>query len=261
MIKSKSRIFVANWKMNKTPKEAKFFMEEFFSYFKTYNLEKTNNLEVIFCVPFLDIGIVLESIERSNCNNVFVGAQNCYFEDTGAFTGEISAFMLKNVGVGYVILGHSERRDLFSEKNSTINKKVLSCLRNNLKVILCVGESFSQKKFDITDEIIEAQVKEGLSSVKKEDLENIILSYEPVWAIGTSKSASTDEVKDVVNFIRRCVSSLFDEETGNSLPILYGGSLNGDNASNVLKSCNIDGAIVGRASLNSRDFLNIVRKC
>ena len=259
MIVQRKITVVANWKMHKTPKEAQEFVNEFFSYLKAESLEKIESTEIVFCVPFLDIKTILDSIKICNLNNIFVGAQNCYSEDAGAFTGEISAFMLKSVGASHVILGHSERRTLFLETDDIINKKVVSCLKNHLKVILCVGEDVSQKNSGLTKKVIETQLQKGLSSLKSRDLENIIIAYEPVWAIGASKSASVEEVGKVSNFIRNIISNSFGKENSERTSILYGGSLNPKNAPIFLKSSSIDGALVGRASLNSKDFFDTIK--
>ena len=259
MIKRKKTTVVANWKMHKTPKEAQAFVNEFFSYLKTESLEKIKNTEIVFCVPFLDIKTLLDFTKICNLNNIFVGAQNCYSEDTGAFTGEISAFMLKSVGASHVILGHSERRTLFLETDDIINKKVLSCLKNHLKVILCIGEDISQKDSDLTKKIIEIQLRKGLSYLKGKDMENIMIAYEPVWAIGTNRSASIEEVEKISDFIRNIISNSFGKENGEKTSVLYGGSMNLENAPIFFKSSGIDGVLVGRASLNSKDFLDIVK--
>ena len=258
MERIKKKIIIANWKMNKGPQDAKLFFDEFLPCFKNIDEEKKNSVDLVFCVPYISITSALESIKKRNTKNIVVGAQDCYFEDFGAFTGEISAGMLKSAGASYSIVGHSERRLLFNETEEIVNKKVISCLRNNLKVILCVGENLEQKKSGLTEEIIKSQLEKGLNSVTALGLKNITVAYEPVWSIGSKQSALIEEVERAVQCIRNHVLKVYGQKAEEDLNVLYGGSLNLRNIFNILKIREINGGLFGRASLNSKDFFDIV---
>ena len=258
MGKIKKKIIVANWKMNKGPQETKLFFDEFLPYFKNIDDEKKSSVDLVFCVPSISITTALEAIKKHNTKNIFVGSQNCYFEDYGAFTGEVSASMLKTAEVSYSIIGHSERRYLFNETDEIVNKKVISCLRNNLKVILCVGENLEHKKSGLTEEIIKSQLEKDLNSVTELELKNITVAYEPVWSIGSKQSASIEEVQRAVQCIKRYVLKIYGQKAEEELNVIYGGSLNLENISDILKIREIDGGLFGRASLNSKNFFEIV---
>lgn len=258
MEKTKKKIIVANWKMNKVPQDTKLFFDEFIPLFKNIDEEKKSIVNLVFCVPYVSVITALESVKKYNIKNIFVGAQNCYFENFGAFTGEVSASMLNTMGACYSIIGHSERRSLFNDTDEIISKKVDSCLSNNLKVILCVGENLEQKKSGLTEKIIKSQLEKDLNFVTDLDFKNITVAYEPVWSIGSKQSAPISEVERVVQFIRDCILKIYGKKAEEELNVIYGGSLNLGNASDILKIRGIDGGLFGRASLNSKDFFNII---
>ncbi|MBR3144640.1 MAG: triose-phosphate isomerase [Clostridia bacterium] len=243
-------VIAGNWKMNKTPAETFDFINE------VKPLVKDADCKVVFCVPFVDLESALKASEGSN---IHIGAQNCHFEKSGAFTGEISAPMLKSMGVEYVIIGHSERRQYFAETDETVNKRLKAALSEGLKVILCVGETLGERESDITEEIVSKQTKIALNGVEAKDLENIIIAYEPVWAIGTGKTATSDQAEEVCLFIRNVVSKLYNKEVADKTVIQYGGSMNAKNADELLAKTNVDGGLIGGASLKSEDFSIIVK--
>lgn len=243
-------VIAGNWKMNKTPDEAKKIIAEL-----TPLVQKAK-CDVVLCVPFTCIHCALKATKGTN---VSIGAQNCHFEESGAFTGEVSAKMLSSIGVKYVIIGHSERRAYFAETDATVNKKLKAALHEGLKVILCVGETLEQRQHVITNEVISIQVNLALNGIKKEDLQNIIIAYEPVWAIGTGKTASSEEAEEVCNFIRNLVKNIYnDADIASKSTILYGGSMNAKNAKELLLKDDIDGGLIGGASLKAVDFSEIV---
>ena len=252
-------LIVANWKMHKTINETRDFINNFYENFKNKE-EFAKKNKIILCVPFICIDEALKQIRNKNIDNLFIAAQNCYFEKEGAFTGEISAYMLKKTGIKYVILGHSERRLLFSETDEIINKKVLSCLKEDLSVILCIGENLEQKNKRLTEEILSNQLIKALKGVSKYDLDKIIVAYEPVWAIGTKKSASCLEISKIARYIKEEISIFYgkDKNLVKIIKVLYGGSVNTENANKILKAENLDGILVGKASLNYEDFLKII---
>ena len=243
-------VIAGNWKMNKTPAETFDFINE------VKPLVADADCKVIFCVPFVDLE---SAIKASKDSNIHIGAQNCHFEKSGAFTGEISAPMLKSMGVEYVIIGHSERRQYFAETDETVNKRLKAALAEGLKVILCVGETLSERESGITEEIVSKQTKIALSGVESKDLENIIIAYEPVWAIGTGKTATSDQAEEVCSFIRTVVSKLYNNDIADKTVIQYGGSMNAKNADELLSKTNVDGGLIGGASLKSEDFSIIVK--
>lgn len=242
-------IIAGNWKMNKTPKEAVELINEI------KPLVSGASCDVIVCTPFVDLAAAIEAAKGSN---IAVGAQNMHFEKSGAFTGEISADMLKEVGVEYVIIGHSERRQYFGETDVTVNKKVLAALSAGLKVIICVGEVLEQREQGVTEDLIAMQTKIALMGVSKEDMKNIIIAYEPVWAIGTGKTATSDQADEVCGVIRKVVASLYCEDTAEALTIQYGGSMNAGNAAELLSKVNVDGGLIGGAALKAPDFAAII---
>lgn len=245
---NRRKTVIGNWKMNFTHKETASFLEKF----KTNDLDK--NADVIFCVPFTDISAAVNALSDTN---IKVGAQNLYFEEKGAYTGEVSAKMLSECGVEYVIIGHSERRSLFNETDEIINKKVKKALEYNLKPILCCGETLSQRERGIEYDFIRTQIKSALYGISKEDAKNIVIAYEPIWAIGTGNTATNEQAEEMCLTIRNCVKELYGEEFGEKIIILYGGSVNTKTASELFKMENIDGGLVGSASLKD-DFSVIV---
>ncbi len=242
-------VIAGNWKMNKTPAEAKVLIEEIAP------LVKNAVCDVVVCVPYVDLCTALETTKGTN---IHVGAENCHWEPSGAYTGEISAPMLKAMGVEYVIIGHSERRTYFGETDVTVNKRVRAALDNGLKVILCVGEYLEQREQGITAELVAMQVKIALGGVSEEELKNIIIAYEPVWAIGTGLTATANQAEEVCAQIRATLASLYCEDCANAVTIQYGGSMNAKNAKELLSKENVDGGLIGGASLKAPDFAAIV---
>ena len=242
------RIVAGNWKMNKTPAEAVALVEEL------KPLVKNDDVDVVFCVPAIDIVPVVEATAGTN---IKVGAENMYFEDKGAYTGETAPGMLVDAGVKYVILGHSERREYFKETNEDINKKVLKAFEYDLVPVMCVGESLDQREQGITMDFIRQQVKVGLLGVTAEQAASMVIAYEPIWAIGTGKTATTEQAQEVCAAIRVCICELYGEETAEAIRIQYGGSVNTKTAADLFAQADIDGGLVGGASLKA-DFGAIV---
>ena len=243
-------VIAGNWKMNKTPDETKALIEEI------KPLVKDADCDVIVCVPYIDIHTALEATKGSN---IKVGAENCHWAESGAFTGEVSAPMLKAIGVPYVIIGHSERRQYFGETDETVHDRVRAALNNDLTVILCVGEYLKQREQNITMEVIATQVKIALAGVSAEELkEKIIIAYEPVWAIGTGLTATAQQANEVNKGIRDLIADLYDADTANATVIQYGGSMNAKNADELLSQPDVDGGLIGGASLTAPDFAAIV---
>ncbi|MBP0979420.1 MAG: triose-phosphate isomerase [Oscillospiraceae bacterium] len=242
-------VIAGNWKMNNTRIETKKLISELIP------LVKDASCEVIIGVPFTNLET---AIEMTKDTNIKVAAQNCHWASSGAFTGEISAAMLKELGVEYVILGHSERRQYFGETSLTVNQRLRAALDNNLKVIMCVGESLSDRESGITQNVVAIQTKIGLSNITKQEMKDIIIAYEPVWAIGTGKTATSDQANEVNKYIREVIASIFDKETADKTTIQYGGSMNAKNADELLSKEDIDGGLIGGASLKSEDFSKIV---
>lgn len=243
-------IIAGNWKMNKTPSEAAALINEM------KPLVANADCKVVLCVPFVDLDAALKASEGSN---IEIGAENCHFEKSGAFTGEVSPVMLKEMGVKYVIIGHSERRQYFGETDVTVNKRLKSALEEGLKVILCVGETLEQREQGITAELVAMQTKIALLGVSKEDAKDVIIAYEPVWAIGTGKTATSDQAEEVCAIIRNVIADIYDNETAQGMTIQYGGSMNAKNADELLSKVNVDGGLIGGASLKAEDFSIIVK--
>ncbi len=243
-------VIAGNWKMNKTPAEAKELIEGI------KPLVRGADCDVVVCVPYIDLAVALEATKGSN---IGVGAENCHWEKSGAFTGEISADMLAAMGVQYVIIGHSERRTYFGETDVTVNKRVRAALDSGLTVILCVGEYLEQREQGITAELVAMQTKIALGGVSKEELKKIIIAYEPVWAIGTGKTATSAQANEVCAVIRSTVKDLYDAPAANALTVQYGGSMNAGNAVELLDKPDVDGGLIGGASLKPADFAEIVK--
>lgn len=251
MDKSKRKAIIAgNWKMNKTPSEAKALLTELAP------MVKDADCEVIACVPFVDLTVALEATEGTN---IQIGAENCHWEESGAFTGEISAQMLAEMGVPYVVLGHSERRQYFGETDETVNKRTKAALAHGLKPIVCVGELLWERECDITEEVIARQIKLDLFNVTEEELKNVVIAYEPVWAIGTGKTATADQAEEVCSFIRATIAKLYNQAVADAVTIQYGGSMNDGNADELLSKTNVDGGLIGGASLVAEKFAAIVK--
>lgn len=234
-----------NWKMNKTPSEAAALMDEL--------VEKCKDAknDVLVCPPLVCVPAV---VERAKGTNIAVGAQNFYYEDKGAYTGEVSAEMLRDAGVEYVIIGHSERREYFKETDEIINKKVHQALRCGLIPVLCCGESLGQREDGVTFDFIRMQIKIALRGVSADDAKKIVIAYEPIWAIGTGKVATSEQANEVCADIRKTICSLYGAEVAEEMRILYGGSVNKDCAAELFAMSDIDGGLVGGASLKSADF-------
>ncbi len=242
------KIVAGNWKMNKTPSEATDLINELIP------LVDQKDVDVVFCVPYVAIPTALDLVKDTN---IKIGAQNMFYEESGAYTGEIAPNMLTDLGVEYVILGHSERREYFNESNEDVNKKVLKAFEHNLTPIICCGETLAQREQGVTIDFVRTQVKIALQNVSSDQAKTAVIAYEPIWAIGTGKVASSDQAEEVCKAIRECVAEVYDQETADAIRIQYGGSVNGSNASELFSQENIDGGLVGGASLKA-DFGNIV---
>ena len=243
-------VIAGNWKMNKTPAEAKELLEGILP------LVKDADCDVVACVPFVDLSAALETTAGSN---VKIGAENCHWEPSGAYTGEISAPMLAAMNVPYVIIGHSERRTYFGETDVTVNKRVKAALANGLTVILCVGEYLEQREQGVTGEVVAMQTKIDLQGVSAEELKRVIIAYEPVWAIGTGKTATAAQANEVCALIRATVAGLYSQADADARTIQYGGSMNAKNAAELLAQPDVDGGLIGGASLKPADFAAIVK--
>ena len=251
MNKAKRKAVIAgNWKMNKTPAEAKVLLEGIMP------LVKDADCDVIACVPYVDLQTALETTAGSN---VQIGAENCHWAESGAFTGEISANMLTSMGVKTVIIGHSERRTYFGDTDVTMQKRVRAALDADMTVILCVGEYLEQREQGVTAEVVAMQTKIDLQGVSKDELKNVIIAYEPVWAIGTGKTATAEQANEVCALIRGTIADLYDEEAAEGITIQYGGSMNAKNAAELLAQPDVDGGLIGGASLKPADFAEIVK--
>lgn len=246
----RKKVIAGNWKMNNDLSESQNLVSGIIN-----GLGKDDKCDVIVCPPFTFLSEVHTLIKDTP---VKLGAQNMHYEDSGAFTGEISNSMLKSVGCEYVILGHSERRTIFGENDEMINKKILKALQSGLKVIFCIGESLAQREEGVTYNIIKAQVIKGMENVSAEDLKNLIVAYEPIWAIGTGKTASPEQAQEVHSFIRNLIKEIYSAESAENLIIQYGGSVKPENASTLLSQPDIDGALVGGACLKADSFLSII---
>ena len=242
-------IIAGNWKMNKTPAEATELIEAI------KPLVKNAQCGVVVCVPYVDLQAALDATRGTN---IGVGAENVHWAKSGAFTGEISAEMLTSMGVQYVIIGHSERRTYFGETDETVNQRVRAALDAGLKVILCVGEVKSQRLAGITDEVVGMQTKLDLAGVTADELKNVIIAYEPVWAIGTGLTATPAQAEETCGAIRAVLAKLYGEAAANGVTIQYGGSMNAGNAAELLSQPNVDGGLIGGASLKPNDFATIV---
>lgn len=243
-------VIAGNWKMNKTRPEAKALIEEL------KPMVADAACGVVICVPYTNLETALEATKGSN---IKVGAENCHWAKSGAFTGEISADMLAEMGVEYVVIGHSERRQYFGETDVTVNQRVRAALDAGLRPILCVGELLEQRESGITEEIVGMQTKAALLNVTAEELKKVIIAYEPVWAIGTGKTATAEQANEVCKYIRAVVEKLYSKAAADGLTIQYGGSMNAKNASELLAQPDVDGGLIGGASLKAPDFTVIVK--
>ena len=237
---ARKKIIAGNWKMNMTPSQA----VELVNTLKP--LVQTEDADVVFCVPAIDN---IPAMEAANGSNINIGAENMYFEDKGAFTGEISPAMLVDAGVKYVVLGHSERREYFAETNETVNKKMLKAFEYGITPIMCCGESLTQREQGVTMDFIRQQVKIGFLNVTADQAKTAVIAYEPIWAIGTGKTATTEQAQEVCKAIRECIAEIYDEATAEAIRIQYGGSVNAKTAPELFAQPDIDGGLVGGASL------------
>lgn len=249
----RNKIVAGNWKMNKDYKEGIELINECKELLQHKNL---NNISVVFSTPFIHLKKAHK--ELKNIDNVFTAAQNCFWEDSGAFTGEISVPMISSAGAEYVIVGHSERRQYFNESNEILAKKVDAVLRNNLKAIFCVGEPLNIREENRHFTYVELQVVEGLFHLNENQISNIIIAYEPVWAIGTGVTATTQQAEEMHAFIRKAMEQQYGKEISDKIQILYGGSVKPSNAKEIFSQANVDGGLIGGASLVASDFIAIV---
>lgn len=246
---SRKPLIAGNWKMNMDIKTADEFAKN------VLNSDLDGEVEALICAPFT----ILPSLSKDfDGKKIALGAQNMHFEKSGAFTGEISADMLKEIGIKYVIIGHSERRQYFAETDETCNLKLRVAFENGIMPVLCVGESLEQYEAGKTKEIVENQVKNGLKGIDEKDILNLVIAYEPIWAIGTGKTATSDDANETIKYIRKTVSGLYSEDVSSKIRILYGGSVKPSNISELMATSDIDGALVGGASLKSEDFISLV---
>ena len=244
----RKKIVAGNWKMNMTPAQAVELIDSL------KDKIDTTEVDVVVCPPFVCLPAVLEAVKGTA---ISVGAQNMHFEEKGAFTGEIAPSMLVELGVKYVVLGHSERRQYFAETNETVNKKVLKAIEHNLVPIICVGESLEEREQGVTIDLVRLQTKIALKDVKAEDAKKVVIAYEPIWAIGTGKTATSMQAEEVCKAIREVVAEVYGQEVADEVRVQYGGSVNGGNANELFNMGNIDGGLVGGASL-IEDFASIV---
>ncbi|MBU5300994.1 triose-phosphate isomerase [Clostridium sporogenes] len=245
----RTAIIAGNWKMNKTVKEAVELVKEL------KPLVKDAKCDVVVCPTYVCLPAVLEEVKGSN---IKVGAQNMHFEESGAYTGEIAPEMLEELGVHYVIIGHSERRQYFNETDETVNKKVKKAFEHNLIPIVCCGESLDQREGNITEKVLEEQIKVGLKELKKEQVEKLVIAYEPIWAIGTGKTATDEQANETIGYIRTVVKAMYGESVADKVRIQYGGSVKPGTIKAQMNKEEIDGALVGGASLKAEDFAAIV---
>ncbi len=245
---ARRKIIAGNWKMNMTPTEA----VELINTLKP--LVATDDADVVFCVPAIDI---IPAMEAAKGSNIAIGAENMYFEEKGAYTGEISPAMLTDAGVKYVVLGHSERREYFAETSETVNKKMLKAFEHGITPIMCCGETLTQREQGVTMDFIRQQVKVGFLGVTAEQAATAVIAYEPIWAIGTGKTATTEQAQEVCKGIRECIAEIYDAATAEKIRIQYGGSVNAATAPELFAQPDIDGGLVGGAALKP-DFGKIV---
>ena len=242
-------IIAGNWKMNKLPSETYDFVKS------VAEATKDAACEVVCCTPYV---CLTEAIKAAKGTNVKIGAENLHFEDSGAFTGEVSADMLKDIGVDYVIIGHSERRQYFADTDETVNKKTKKALAKGLIPIVCVGESLEEREAGITMDLIAIQIKKAFAGIEAADAKKVVIAYEPIWAIGTGKTATAEQAEEVCGGIRKILGELYCPKCAEEFTIQYGGSMNAGNAAELLAKQNIDGGLIGGASLKTADFATIV---
>jgi len=243
------KIIAGNWKMNKTPSETVTLINEL------KPLVQTEEADVVFCVPAISLTTAVEAAKGSN---ICIGAQNMYFEESGAYTGEIAPSMLTDIGVKSVIIGHSERREYFAETDETVNKKVLKAFEHGITPIICCGESLTQREQGVTIDFIRQQIKIAFLNVTEEQAKAAVIAYEPIWAIGTGKVATTEQAQEVCKAIRDLIGEIYNTDTANAIRIQYGGSVSADSAAELFSQADIDGGLVGGASLQADSFLALL---
>ena len=244
-------VIAGNWKMNMTPSQAKAFITELAPMVK--GLDKC---DIVLCVPYVDIAVAVEAAKGTN---IKIGAENVHFAESGAYTGEVSAKMLTEIGTEYVVIGHSERRQYFGETDETVNLRTKAALAAGLKVILCLGEVKDERLSGITNEVVSMQTKLDLAGISADELKNVIIAYEPVWAIGTGLTATPDEADETCGVIRSVIAELYGKDAAEDITIQYGGSMNDGNAKELLAKVNVDGGLIGGASLKTDKFTTIVK--
>ena len=247
---TRKTVIAGNWKMNMTPAETTAFIKEL-----APMVAGKDGCDIVLCVPFVDIA---PAVEAAKGTNIKIGAENVHFAEKGAYTGEISANMLNAVGVEYVVIGHSERRQYFGETDQTVNLRTLAAVNAGLTAIVCVGETLEQRELGYTETLLKFQTKMALTNVKKEQLKNIIVAYEPVWAIGTGVTATAEQADEGNGYVRAAIAEMFGLDAAESVTVQYGGSMNAKNAAELLAKVHVDGGLIGGASLKTADFTVIV---
>lgn len=249
----RAKIVAGNWKMNKTLEESQALITEIRGIVRD---EHRGETKIIVCPPFVSLASAARLLEGTG---IGLGAQNCHFEDSGAFTGEVSAPMVKSTGAEYVIIGHSERRQYFGETNDMTYQKAKAAIRHGLKVIFCVGETLQQREDKTFFKVVEAQLHEGLFGLDRREFSQIIVAYEPVWAIGTGLTATPEQAQEMHHYIRKVIATHYTDEIADETSILYGGSMKPDNAAGLISMADIDGGLIGGAALKARDFADIIK--
>ena len=244
-------VIAGNWKMNMTPSEAKKFIEEL-----TPMVKGMDKCDIVLCVPYVDIAAAVEAAKGTN---IKIGAENVHFKESGAYTGEVSAKMLVESGVEYVVVGHSERRQYFGETDQTVNLRTLAAVNAGLTAIVCVGETLEQRQLGYTENLLKYQTKIALTGISAEQLKNIIVAYEPVWAIGTGVTATAEQADEGNGFVREAIAEVYGKEVAETVTVQYGGSMNDGNAAELLAKTNVDGGLIGGASLKTDKFTAIVK--
>ncbi len=247
---TRKAVIAGNWKMNMTPSQTTALINEM------KPLVAGADCEVVLCVPFVDIAAAIEAAKGSN---IKIGAENVHFKASGAYTGEISADMLKETGVEYVVVGHSERRQYFGETDQTVNLRSLAAIKAGLKPIICVGETLEQRELGYTETLLKYQTKMALTNVSAEELKNVVIAYEPVWAIGTGVTATADQADEGNGYVRAAIAEAYGADVAETVTIQYGGSMNAANAAELVSKVNVDGGLIGGASLKAADFSVIVK--
>ncbi len=247
VITMRTPIIAGNWKMNKTMEETKVFIKQVAGF-------SVEGVEAVLCVPYTDLAVLKESLN----NQIKIGSQNIHWEETGAFTGEVSPLMLKELGVQFAVIGHSERREMFGETDETVNKRVHAAYKHAISPIVCVGEKLEEREAEKTKEVVKLQTEKALTGLSSEQVKKLVIAYEPIWAIGTGKSSSAEDANEVIGFIRQVVADQYDQQVANEVRIQYGGSVKPENIASFLNQPDIDGALVGGASLDPESFMMLV---